>query len=612
MKEISYDTVSDRCRQSTLGRPADIDRPHYIFIGGSARTGTTLLQSIICADSNVNPLLPEAAPVRHILKAHQQIRQHTQKFPGIYFGDDEHLNSYFSTVLLSFLEKVKNRHACTYLALKEPALTPFFALIDELLSQQACYLCLVRDPRDTIASMLRWGKKLTSQDRNHIFKVRDIEHLSSFYMHYYAFLLSANESFFRRLLLIKYEDLVNHPHQVLKKIKTFSGLELKGFSPDAPWDNSLLDYKDGEGPIGPAVSKLYGQPITSQSVGSYRDILTLEEDTAIQVCCREIFELFDYPMDHSILPDESKSDFWKKAPVFDENHELMRLRARARQHDEVLAGLNEIRGKAKQYDRLAADLPQYKSKVKAYEKLIEDLPGLRSKAKEYDKLTNELPGLRSKAKEYDKLAEELPRLRSKAKQYEMLIEELPGIKSKAKEYDKVVDDLPVLKSKARKHDKLVEEISELRSAAGQYDKLVDELEGLVSKGQKLDKIVKEAINLRSRADQYDKIADQLPRLKSKARQYEKITAELPSLRSKAKQYEKLFHELPSLRSKAKQYTKLADELPRLRSQAKKYDELSKEVLHLRSKAKQLEKLMQEVPKLRYKARRLDELLNDQD
>jgi len=172
MNGVSFNIIKDRCRESMLSRPADVEEPRYIFIGGSARTGTTLLQSILCADKTVNPLLPEAAPVRLLLKALQQISQHTRKYEGIYFADDKNLKSFFSQVLLSFLEELRKRYSCIHLALKEPALTPFFPLVDELLSNQACYLCLVRDPRDTIASMLRWGKQLESTDSNHIFLLR--------------------------------------------------------------------------------------------------------------------------------------------------------------------------------------------------------------------------------------------------------------------------------------------------------------------------------------------------------------------------------------------------------------------------------------------------------
>ena len=53
MKKISFDEIDNRCRQSMMGRSADIEAPRYIFIGGSARTGTTLLQSIVCDDKTL-------------------------------------------------------------------------------------------------------------------------------------------------------------------------------------------------------------------------------------------------------------------------------------------------------------------------------------------------------------------------------------------------------------------------------------------------------------------------------------------------------------------------------------------------------------------------------
>ena len=39
----------------------------YVFIGGCMRTGTTLLQSILCGDGATNPLIPEAQWLARLL-----------------------------------------------------------------------------------------------------------------------------------------------------------------------------------------------------------------------------------------------------------------------------------------------------------------------------------------------------------------------------------------------------------------------------------------------------------------------------------------------------------------------------------------------------------------
>jgi len=420
------------------------------------------------------------------------------------------------------LEELRKRYSCIHLALKEPALTPFFPLVDELLPNQACYLCLVRDPRDAIASMLRWGKQLESTDSNHFFKSRDIEYLSSFFMHYYAFMLSENEAFFRRLLLIKYEELVNKPHQVLKKIRNFTSLAIENYSPATPWKEGLLDYRNQKGPVGPAVSKLFGQPISNESIGSYKDVLTSEESKTIQICCREIFDLFGYTIEHTTSLPESKSDFLKKVPLFDENHELMRLRAKARQYDDVLAELKELRGKAKNYDEIKDELPALRSKAKEHEKLAKEMMELRSKDRQYDDMLTEVRELRSKAKNYDEIKNELSKLRSKAGNYDQIKDELPALRSKAKQYDKLAEELPRLKSKAKEYDKLADELPRLRSKAKQYDKLADELPGLRSKAKHYDELSKEVLQLRSKAKQLDELMKEVPKLRYKGKRLDEV------------------------------------------------------------------------------------------
>ena len=40
----------------------------YFFIGGCPRSGTTLLQNIICSNTKVNPLIGEVGYLYHLVK----------------------------------------------------------------------------------------------------------------------------------------------------------------------------------------------------------------------------------------------------------------------------------------------------------------------------------------------------------------------------------------------------------------------------------------------------------------------------------------------------------------------------------------------------------------
>jgi len=41
------------------------------FVGGSQRAGTTLLQSVLCADTTTNSVIREASPLRAMVAAYQ-------------------------------------------------------------------------------------------------------------------------------------------------------------------------------------------------------------------------------------------------------------------------------------------------------------------------------------------------------------------------------------------------------------------------------------------------------------------------------------------------------------------------------------------------------------
>ena len=87
----------------------------------------------------------------------------------------------------SFLQAAREHLApCTHLVLKNPEMTPLFAEVRELV-YEARFLVVIRDPRDTIASILEVAKKQAQagQTSNFTNIGRDMRRLSQLYNAYY-------------------------------------------------------------------------------------------------------------------------------------------------------------------------------------------------------------------------------------------------------------------------------------------------------------------------------------------------------------------------------------------------------------------------------------------
>lgn len=281
-------------RLSNLNRTSKRSSSDLYFVGGAPRSGTTLLQSILCADETVNPLIFEAAPFRFLLEAYMKVKNNFNRFPGVYFNSIEDLNNFYSKHLILFLDNLKQNYSCERLVLKEPELTKSFPLILKLLDGTR-FLCIVRDPRAAIASMLVWGDKMRAEGREHFFQNRDMVELSRYYNAFYTPLLKCESTTFQeKIKYIKYEDLVLEPTKIVDEIRDFTGLKLKDFAPNQDWKNTKIDFCDNDLPIRDAVTELYGKPISSSRIATYEQMLTEDEIKTVEKECRLIFKSFEY------------------------------------------------------------------------------------------------------------------------------------------------------------------------------------------------------------------------------------------------------------------------------------------------------------------------------
>lgn len=270
------------------------------FVGGINRSGTTLLQSILCSDDTTNPLIHEASYLRSIVDAYDSGRRKFEEHNKYYFDSVGELREFTARWAGEFIGLVRRRYPqARHVVLKHPPLTPRFPLIHELLSgtgEDVRFFIIVRDPRDVIASLVRIGERLRAQgDPEGATLPRDMSRLGNYYqMTYMPALGHPDAEYRRRVTMVRYEDLVTDPAPVIETLRRASGLALAGFDALADWHDSRIDLEGLKKTGNAWLSELWGKGISAANIGSYRATLTAEEIATVEKVCAGPLRTFGY------------------------------------------------------------------------------------------------------------------------------------------------------------------------------------------------------------------------------------------------------------------------------------------------------------------------------
>ncbi len=267
----------------------------YLFVGGAQRTGTTMLQTLLCQHNETNEMLGEASYLRGLIQAYQLGKMAYTHETEDYFESEEAYRCFHSSIIEQFLAlQFEQRPATKCMVLKEPHLTKHFPFLFELLPQ-AKFLIIMRDPRDAIGSMIRVGEKMKQRGEKHFFQQRNMEQLSEYYLSFYLPVFTEqNEQFRQQVCVIRYEDLVSGKPSVNDAIYQFSGLQLEQNTKSNDLELGKFDALKKADRYQPwSTSKLGKTPNTS-SVGRYKSVLTSSEIQRIEKGCAQIMSQYLY------------------------------------------------------------------------------------------------------------------------------------------------------------------------------------------------------------------------------------------------------------------------------------------------------------------------------
>lgn len=269
----------------------------YIFIGGSQRTGTSLLQQLLCQLPGTNPYVYESSYLRMLVSCYTEAREGFSLNHASYFGDPEGLREFNSGVVNAFLQYSAARLGhCDHLVLKEPHLTLFWPELFELVPE-AMFIGMMRDPRDAIASMVEVGQRQKKLGQQYEFTNRNVAKLCDSFLSFYGPAFGSECQEFRaRLAIVHYEKLVTDPVSMLEEISEFTGLPFSSIDPFAAPDMGHVKSETvgNSAHYSPWATDVSGKKVSASRIGNYRNVLTPSEIAIVEEKCGAFFEWFGY------------------------------------------------------------------------------------------------------------------------------------------------------------------------------------------------------------------------------------------------------------------------------------------------------------------------------
>lgn len=267
-----------------------------VLVCGGQRSGTTLLQSLLCQAQGVQPMVREAKYLRHLVAAYAHARRRFTAETEDYFADVAELATVHRAALAPVLGHLERRFApAAALVLKSPELARFARELPEVVPQ-ARVLVMVRDPRDVVASLLEVGRRLAAAGvRGPLARAAargDIAWLCAHVNDYYAAWLDGGAA--PPAEVVRYEALVTAPRATLDALAATTGLALGPVDPALPAPIGSYAAQRADAYSAAWVSDLYGAAVSERAIGRFRGVLDTAAQRAVARGCAALCRRFGY------------------------------------------------------------------------------------------------------------------------------------------------------------------------------------------------------------------------------------------------------------------------------------------------------------------------------
>jgi hypothetical protein len=269
-----------------------------IFVGGCMRSGTTLVQRLLSAAPGASPMSAECQYMTAIVGLYETWRSRYDQFLGDFFHDADSFEVFSKNLVDQFVDVIRSRlPAASTLVLKNPELTYDFPLLSRWYPQ-AKFVVMMRDPRDTIASMMAVarGHRVAKTPSMLANMADNVERLADVYKSYYAAVIAAYPQFGSRLAFVRYEDLVAAPDRVLAELGRFTGLTLNIETLRSMPDNEreFWDRRQESRYSKAFDSPLWTAALSPSAIGRYAERLSPAQIRKIESSCADVGRQFGY------------------------------------------------------------------------------------------------------------------------------------------------------------------------------------------------------------------------------------------------------------------------------------------------------------------------------
>ncbi len=260
-----------------------------VFLGGAGRSGTTLLRVMLDAHPRIC-CGPELKILPSIAEWYLNLTRNFAPVLQSYAIAPTNLRRQFREFVEGLVENYRCVSGKPRWAEKTPHNILFSVPLGEIFPD-ARFLHMVRDGRDVVCSLvsMNWINPLTGRKWDY---VQNIANAARYWREVVTLARQQAEhpTVAGRVLEVHYETLVAEPAATMRRVLQFL---------DEPWDDAVLSYhvkNRGREPLEASTEQAV-QPLTSRSVGRWKNDMTKLDKAAFKAEAGELLKALGYAAD---------------------------------------------------------------------------------------------------------------------------------------------------------------------------------------------------------------------------------------------------------------------------------------------------------------------------